>query len=172
MNRIIFSKGDKLCSDRLSFRSIGEAELELILHWRSQSHVYEHARNPLPPNRTEHINWYKKQLRRDDSLRMVISEINSGTDIGIVAVDYTDNWYVLSYYLGEENAQGKGYMGEALRTFLTHLSSEYGLESVKAEVTDDNLASIALIKKLGGQQVDKECEDAKTWLHFEIPLAN
>ena len=165
---IVFKGDDQFLSERLNFRTICAGDSAKLLLWRSAPHVCRQSKNSAVPMQHEHDAWLNALLGNPHSLRVIISEREKEREIGVVACDYKDNQYVLSYYLGEPEAQGKGYMFEALRAFLSYLMNEYGLEEMVAEVIETNGASVALLNKLGGLVARKEFLDGVTWLYYRV----
>lgn len=76
--------------------------------------------------------------------------------IGKIHIDedhlrYDVNSIDLAYWLGEEYTR-KGYMTEALTAFIDYLFSVKHYDSISAQVLAPNVASQALLRKLGFQQ--------------------
>jgi len=168
--KTIFSKDDTFESKRLYFRSVKEGDGELLFKWRCTPHVYEHARTAQAPSREEHDRWFARHMNNIFSVRYIIVEKSSGSELGVVACDSDDEHCELSYYLGEPSAQGKGYMKEALVTLFNHLATQYEIGRLMAETRADNLASIALIEKLGGVLFDEYSAENFVWRKYQIPL--
>jgi len=159
-------------SERLRLVPIDIADLDKLFDWRCSPHVCAYSRTSSKPTRAEHEMWFKNYLDNPHSLRMMIVSKDTGRGIGIVACDVKNNEYELSYYLGDPDAQGKGYMLEALKAFVASLHSNYFLTDLIAEVRTDNVASVVLLDKLGGVVTKEYDADEKTWLQYAILLTD
>lgn len=167
---LVFDKDLRFESERLSFRGVSQSDSDRLFGWRSSPHVFSHARTPQPPERTEHDIWFAGYLANSQSLRLIINEKVSDKDIGLLALDARQDGVELSYYLGEESAQGKGYMKEALSGLLDYLKANTNLQSLLAESRLDNHASVALIEGLGGKLQSKHHCDDHDWARYAIRI--
>ena len=68
-----------------------------------------------------------------------------------------------AYFLGREY-WGQGYATEAMRAFLGEAFARFGLEAVEAGAYEDNLASMAVLRKLGFEPFGSELGSSKARL--------
>lgn len=86
-----------------------EADLELVLAWRSNKKIYRHFRSQDSPlNWENHVSWYES--RAADRHDFIIKY--EDRRVGVVSISTTDE---VSIYLGDFSAHGQGIATAALR---------------------------------------------------------
>ena len=105
-----------------------------------------------------------RTIAEEDFMHELLSEQNAyvlvrkdnQTNIGMIYIEEDSvrskiSSKELSYYLAESETR-KGYMKEALEGMIDYLFSQQQLTCIGIRVFADNLASIALVRRLGFQQ--------------------
>lgn len=105
-----------------------------------------------PPTTPEEFNAFLKRSRSDDCESFLICRTEDGAIVGTINLSQIfrggfQNAY-LGYYVGEVYA-GQGYMTEALRLMLRYAFVELKLHRVEANIQPENVASIALVRRVG-----------------------
>ncbi len=140
---------DRIETERLLLRGIDETDAESIVLWRSDPEVYKHFKSPHRITIEEHLEWYKKRYLNDKSrFDWICIERESEKRIGIFGLVKGNGEAEINYLLAPEE-QHKGYATEALRALMKFASDAWNCNRIKAEIHEDNVASLALVKKLG-----------------------
>ena len=105
-----------------------------------------------PPTTPEAFYAFLKRSRSDDCESFLICRTEDGAIVGTINLSQIfrggfQNAY-LGYYVGEVYA-GQGYMTEALRLMLRYAFVELKLHRVEANIQPENVASIALVRRVG-----------------------
>lgn len=133
---------------------MAEADLELVLAWRSNPLVYEHAREQDGPLEwSAHRRWF--ETRPDDCVDFVVRYVDRR--VGVVSLD--ERSYV-TIYLGEVSARGRGVASRSLRWLCDRFEDRGEL---RAEVAADNAASRRLFERCGFEQYERD----DGWLHYK-----
>ncbi|MCR5079049.1 MAG: GNAT family N-acetyltransferase [Bacilli bacterium] len=99
-----------------------------------------------------------KQYEKPERLNFALERKEDNKLIGgIDVVGYIDNVPVIGYNLGKAY-WGHGYMTEACKCLLSHLS-RLGYKEAKIDACVDNLASNRVIEKVGGVLIGKDMEE-------------
>lgn len=69
----------------------------------------------------------------------------------VFALDADSRRAEIGYHLAPE-AQGKGYMREALHCFIDHLLDDRGLRRLEAEIDPRNVPSARVLERIGFQR--------------------
>jgi ribosomal-protein-alanine N-acetyltransferase len=105
-----------------------------------------------PPVTTEDYDKYLERCGQQDFVGMLICRKRDGAIVGVAELGQIvhgafKNAY-LGYYAGAPFA-GRGYMTEGISLVLDHAFNRLRLHRVEANFQPDNVASIALVKRLG-----------------------
>ena len=105
-----------------------------------------------PPVTTEEYDRYLERCGQQDFVGMLICRKRDGAIVGVAELGQIvygafKNAY-LGYYAGTPFA-GSGYMTEGISLVLDHAFNRLRLHRVEANIQPDNVASIALVKRLG-----------------------
>jgi len=99
----------------------------------------------------EKIERHQARESAGEGLMRVIERRSDGALMGWIGIDRLADQPdrgVIGYWLGEA-FWGQGYAGEAAAAILAEAWSALGLESIEAGVHPDNLASLAIVRRLG-----------------------
>jgi ribosomal-protein-alanine N-acetyltransferase len=105
-----------------------------------------------PPVTSRDYDGYLERCGQDDFVGMLICRRRDGAIVGVAELGQVvhgafKNAY-LGYYAGAPFA-GRGYMTEGISLVLDHAFNRLRLHRVEANIQLDNVASIALVKRLG-----------------------
>jgi ribosomal-protein-alanine N-acetyltransferase len=115
-------------------------------------------------SRTLHGNWvttrgtpaefakYFARLRRDDHVGFFVCRREDAAIVGVINLNAIVRGLFHSAYLGYYALAphaGKGYMTEGLRLVMRHAFVRMKLHRLEANIQPGNVASIALVKRLG-----------------------
>ena len=140
-------------STRLLIREIQSSDVPAIFNYRSDALVNQYQ--GWIPEKLEEVKGFvehkiAKEFNQLDTwfqLTIVIKESNEL--IGDVGLHFLENEVVeLGVTIAKKN-HGKGYATEALKAVIEYLFNKVDKQKIKASVDPRNLASIAMIEKLG-----------------------
>ena len=147
----------------LFLRKANEADLPLIMSWRSNPLVYQgfySQRKPL--EWAEHYQWWESRNKDWREFIIVLIEGTHMREIGIVTIGQLDHWSPeIGFFIGEVSLWGRGIGKKAVSLGLDWLK-EYGKEYCHTTILDDNKRSIRLIKSLGFTRLGKAREN-ESW---------
>ena len=130
-----------------------QADLELVLAWRSHPQIYAHFRQQNSPlDWEEHSSWFKS--RDEDRYDFMISF--DGRRVGVVNIDASNE---VGIFLGDFSAHGQGVATAALE-WLCHRFADRA--PLFAEIHDENEASKRLFKQCGFYRCGRDGE----WIQY------
>lgn len=105
-----------------------------------------------PPTQAAQFTGFLQRCRRADCACFLICRVADGVIAGSINLSQIflggfRNAY-LGYYIGAQYA-GQGYMSEAIRLMLQYAFEHLKLHRIEANIQPGNLASIALVKRVG-----------------------
>lgn len=139
---------------RLRLRLADAADLPRTLSWRNQDGIrkwFVHS-EPLTPD--QHRGWFLKYLDRDDDFLFLIEETDRLRkpigQVGLYRIDWPGRSAEFGRILiGEPDARGLGYAGEATALLLGFAFRDWGLGAVDLEVFADNERAIRVYRRCG-----------------------
>lgn len=144
----------QLCSARLVLTPICSADADALLAIQSDPEVMRYWNHPAWTD----IGQAQQQIRDDlaamtagTQLKLAVRESASGPLLGICvvfAIDESSGRAEIGYNLAPQ-AQGKGYMREALARFISYLFDERGLRRLEAEIDPRNQPSATVLERIG-----------------------
>ena len=140
---------DEIKTERLSFRGIHESDADAIVKWRSDPDVYQYFKSPHQITTEEHLTWYHNSyLSNQNRFDWICIEKASNAKIGVFGLAREGNLAEVNYLLALE-AQHKGYASEGIMALVRYASDKWNTKMVVAEIHQENLPSINVVKKLG-----------------------
>ena len=132
---------------------MGEADLELVLAWRSNPEIYRHFRGQNGPlDWDDHVSWYRsRDPRRHD---FVIHY--EGRRVGVISITEREE---ISVYLGDFSARGRGVATAALNWICDRFEHRSPLVAI---IHADNDSSRRLFERCGFEQRDRDGE----WMEY------
>ena len=98
---------------------------------------------------------FRRDIEKEEGEENIfyLKENSSGKIMGVIyltedSLRYNVGSLMLEYWLGEDFAR-KGYMTEAIRAVLKYAFNELNCELITVRVFEENVASNALVRKLG-----------------------
>jgi UDP-4-amino-4,6-dideoxy-N-acetyl-beta-L-altrosamine N-acetyltransferase len=137
---------------RVHLRPMSHSDTEVILRWRGDPAVATHLFSERPPTREEHEEFLERLHSRSDRLEFIIVVNEGHVPVGTIGLSHIDRETGEAEYgilIGEEDARGKGVGREASELILDHAFRALGLDRVILNVFTDNVAAIALYRRLG-----------------------
>ena len=126
----------------LQLRDVQPADLERLFQFQDDPEANAMADFPARDRNAFFDHWHKNILRNDDIAAKAI--IVNNEVVGSLVLWSSDNQWLLGYWVGREY-WGKGYASNGLRLFL----SEHTQRPIHAEVTENNIGSITVLKNNG-----------------------
>ena len=83
----------------------------------------------------------------------VIDKISDVLIGNIMCIPFGDGEVEIGYFI-DEDFSNQGYITEAMRAFCDYLFDRYDIPYIVATILPDNLASVAVVKKLGFEYID------------------
>lgn len=132
--------------DMIFLREATDADLELIMAWRSNPLVYAGFYQQTEPLKwEEHLAWYKS--RNQDWRTFIV--LYGDRKVGVVTIGQLDHWSPeIGWYIGEVSLWGQGVGTEAVRQGLKYIKT-YGREYTHTTILKNNKASLKLAQRLG-----------------------
>ena len=152
---------DTIQTERLSFYGINEADVDVIVKWRSNPEVYKYFKSSHKITREEHLAWYRSSyLANQNRFDWICIEKASSKKIGVFGLVREDDLAEVNYLLDPE-AQHKGYALEGIMALVRYSASKWNIKMVYAEIHKKNLPSIKAVKKLDFHIVENKGDFVK-----------
>lgn len=140
---------DIVKTERLYLRGIDESDTEMIIRWRSDPEVYKYFKSPHKITREEHLAWFNTSYKSNENrCDWMCIENDTGDRIGVFGLAREEGSAEINYMLAPE-AQHKGYATEAIKGLMDYSKTTWSVGKITAEVHRDNMASVALVERLG-----------------------
>lgn len=142
----------------IRLRAVTDEDTDLLFDWQSNDKTRKYAHNPDKPGYEEHRVWVRNRVEKTDAYTEVI--IHGNEPSGVIRLDPVGaGAYMISIYIApEKHCLG---IGKSALSCASRLLADLEL---RAEIHEDNLASIALFISMGftqighGKYVKKTCE--------------
>jgi len=137
----------------LELRDLLESDRDLLFSWRTDERINFWMLRDGPESKTEHDQWFGRQLVDRESVFRVI--VLRGIPVGIVSLHAEGGGQMLSLgiYVSADTIPAKGVGSEAVAKVLRLTDVFPAARCVKAEVFSDNLRAIRLYERLGFTRV-------------------
>jgi RimJ/RimL family protein N-acetyltransferase len=147
-------------SDRIVLRLLTEGDLPMTLAWRNQPRVRANFVTSRELTEAEHRAWFEDYVRKDDDFVFVVCERAGLKPVGQAALYHVD-WKARTaefgrLMIGPDDALGKGLATEATRLLLSFGFGQLRLRRIRLEVLSSNGRAIAIYRKLGFIESDKQ----------------
>jgi ribosomal-protein-alanine N-acetyltransferase len=148
---VIYDRSICLFTERLVLRKTAPADVERAIEIRSNHEVARNlASATFPPDIEKMTNWFAghaEEWRAGTAYRLAITL--DGNLIGICDVfEVTDGQGEIGYWL-DQAVWGRGFGLEAAERLIRFAVEDVGLTSLRAGCADDNVASAAILARLG-----------------------
>ena len=145
----MISKVMEFKTERLIIRGIRDVDASKIVEWRSDYNVYRFFKNPHKITIEEHLSWFNSIYLYDNNrFDFICIEKSSNNKIGVCGMVIKENVAEINYLIAKE-AQHRGYAGEAVKALIDCIRDICSIDKIIAEIHEDNVSSISLVKKLG-----------------------
>ena len=142
-----------LSNQVVNLRPVRREDLALLAEWRNDPEIRRATREWRALTEADQEHWFQRisgPNRRDHMF--VLERASDSQPIGVVGLAHwspTDGTAEVSFFIGRQDARGKGYARSALTLLLTWGFDVMRLERVVAETYEFNDASFGLLKSLG-----------------------
>ena len=137
----------------VALRPIEREDLPLLARWRNNPRIRTVTREFRPLNMENQEVWFNAISATDTkNFMFAVATQSPGGPVGVVGLCHwspRDRTAEVSFYFGEEQAEGKGHAKRALVLLHEWGWRELGLDRIWAEAYDDNDRSQFLRKHLG-----------------------
>lgn len=138
---------------RIKLRLISKEDMAQILEWRSTQTAYESFFTHPVLNMDIQEAWYEKQLKDSTQLNFIIVHIESGVDIGMIALCDIDHMTKKCEWgriiVGHPEFLGNEYGHEAIEIILNYAFNYLGMHRICCTAIEDNKLVVNLYKRLG-----------------------
>ncbi len=155
-----------LSNQFIALRPVEESDLEQLRTWRNDPELRQRTREWKALTSRDQARWFERitSVERKDHMFMVIHKNCAIGVVGLCDWNMHDRHAEISFYVGDTENRGKGYMVNAL-SLLINWGFNQGLHRIWAEVFAFNIPSIKLLEKLGfaveGEQRDHVFRDGQ-----------
>lgn len=134
----------------VALRPIEESDLEQLRKWRNDPELRQRTREWKALTSQDQARWFERitSAGRSDHMFIVMHNNTAIGVIGLCGWNMHDRHAEISFYVGDTENRGKGYMISAL-TLLIDWGFRQGLHRIWAEVYAFNIPSVKLLEKLG-----------------------
>lgn len=138
----------------IRLRDATQADLTLIMSWRSNPLIYQGFYQQKEPLKwQEHIDWWGSRNKDWWEFIIVLIEGTQVRDVGVLTLGQLDYWeFEIGVMIGEVTLWGKGIAKEAVRLGIEK-GKKYGKNYCRTTILDNNERSIRLFKSLGFKRV-------------------
>ena len=155
--------------DKVTFRAIERDDLAQLRDWRNDPEIRTRTREFRLLSMENQERWYNGL--HDDKNTIMFAVTNEGNKligvVGLTYIDWKNRRAEVSIYIGERDAQGKGYGIDALRTLMKYGFQHVNLHKLYAEIFAFNEPSVKLFEKAGftreGMKREDQFVDGKYW---------
>ena len=154
MLKLNFNPFPNLASDRLSFRSLHEDDVQEVFDLRSDKEIMKYIPRPLAndlQDALEHIRMVKEVIEKNEGINWAISLKGESKLIGIIGIyrikledDRGEIGYILS-----PNYQNQGLISEAIHNIARYAFETLQFHSMEAVIDPENTASERVLIKNG-----------------------
>lgn len=133
---------------RVSLRKAAKQDLEKTYEWSSDKEIRKFFLNPNPVSLESHRNWFLRKIQEPNCLYLI--GIIDGIQFGSIRFDSIDNYVIVSFVI-DSKFQSRGLGTIIVKAGMEMLVNEqfFNFEFFKAEVHENNIASLKIFKKLG-----------------------
>lgn len=124
----------------VTLRPIVADDKDQILGWRNAPHVAEYMYTNHEIGRDEHDRWFARALVREDARYWIIEADGKGVGLAsIYAIDRVNQRCSWAFYLGDQDAQGRGIGAFVEYWVLRYVFEVLQLHKLCCEVIESNL---------------------------------
>lgn len=143
-----------LQGERLVLRRISLVDAdELYLSWLNDDEVTRGLETTVKPYSMEMLQRYVKDVIANENIYMfMVVDKETGKSIGttkIHNISKKNGTCNIGLMIGDKNFWGKGYGGDIYRTIVDFAFSGLGIRKIWEMVHSDNVASLAMFRKMG-----------------------
>ncbi|MCU4175731.1 GNAT family N-acetyltransferase [Carboxylicivirga sp. N1Y90] len=141
-------------NDELILRALEPEDIDLLYQWENNMELWE-VSNTLTPFSKHQLVKYIEQAQLDvfqtKQLRLIIELEESKEAVGMIDLFDFDGFHQRAGVgiVIHSKQREKGYAAEALQLFADYCFNNLGLNQLYANISSNNLASIALFEKVG-----------------------
>ena len=152
-------KTDTFVSGRLSYKGIVESDQPVIVGWRSNKNLLKYSVDTTPASFEKQEIWFNAYKNDNSRFDYVISRNSDRKKIGIIGlkdIDYENHTGYISYLIGEQDEQSKGYATEAVMTIVQFAYDKMAINTFYFVIHPENIASLKVADKIGAKIMPQE----------------
>ena len=133
-------------------RLMGEEDTDNIIRWRNSDFVRRNFIYQKPFTREGHENWIREMIHTGKAVQFIILRKDTGMPVGSVYlrdIDRTHHKAEYGVFIGEKDAQGKGFGTQAAKLMLRYAFGILGLHKLMLRVFSENLPAIKSYEHAG-----------------------
>ena len=161
---------------RVDLVALAERHLPLVIAWRNNPAIRQRFFNRRIFTIASELAWFGRYAV-DPSVLCFVIRLKSGRTIGMAAISKID-WHERiaefgRFLIGDPLSLGRGYGRDAAQLVLEFATSRLGLRSISLGVMPDNVAAVALYRRLGFVETaisSRETSDGETRLQSRMLL--
>ncbi len=141
--------------EKIFLREMLDSDTDLIVKWRNNKRVRDRFIYRGEFTREGHEKWIRTMVDTGKVVQFIICEKETGRPVGSVYfrdIDKTHNKAEYGIFLGEDDAEGKGYGTEACGLACDYAFSALKLHRIFLRAFSDNARAIASYEKNGFQK--------------------
>jgi RimJ/RimL family protein N-acetyltransferase len=120
---------DWLVGENIILRPLTLDDTDMIVHWRNQPFIMENMINRAPFTPAGHEEWVRTMIGTGKVVQFIILEKEGGRPVGSTYfrdINYEYEKAEFGVFIGEKDAQGRGYGTESAKLML-----DYGFETLR-----------------------------------------
>lgn len=149
-------------NNNVTIRKITEADTPMVVRWRNAPSVVDQFIYRTPLTEEDHLKWYHERIMTGDVVQFIITDTETGTDVGSVYfrdIDRQNKKCEYGIFIGEESCRGKGIGSAAAKLALDYAFSEMDMNRVFLRVFAKNPRAIKSYENAGFKYEGKFRQD-------------
>ena len=144
--------GDPIVGEKIILRPLTLADTGLIVNWRNQPFIIDKMIKRTPLTAAGHEEWVRTMIQTGKVIQFIIMDKEDLRPVGstyLRDIDYDFEKAEFGVFIGEKDAQGRGFGSEAAALMLAFAFGELGLHKVCLRLLAENHAALRSYEKAG-----------------------
>ncbi|MDD2970544.1 MAG: UDP-4-amino-4,6-dideoxy-N-acetyl-beta-L-altrosamine N-acetyltransferase [Lachnospiraceae bacterium] len=149
---VIILNRDRIDGDNIYLQLMTEEDTDDIIRWRNNPNIREKFIFRELFTRETHQRWINNQITKHNAVQFIIFEKDGNRKIGSVYlrdIDQTHHKAEYGIFIGENDAQGKGFGTETAGLMIDYAFHELNLHRIFLRVYANNVQAIRSYEKAG-----------------------
>lgn len=148
----------KLELGKIRFRALEPEDIDLLFEWENDTEIWEISNTNEPFSKyilAKYIKDSQRDIYESKQVRMIIETLD-GKPVGAIDLFDFDPFHFragVGILIHSKNDRKLGYAADALELLAKYASEYLRLHQLYANITEDNVASVHLFKKVGFELV-------------------